>query len=242
LYGEIYLLGFMALGFLLGMTHALEADHLAAVGSLAVGAKPTKRGIALSGFAWGLGHTITLFLICTGAILLGLTLTEHVTAVLEFCVGIVLVLLGGDIFRRLYLKKIHFHIHTHETGMKHLHAYSHDQNNHDINKHSHTRAPFLRALVIGLLHGAAGSSGLLALAIATTKDPIISLGYVFVFGAGSILGMASLSLVVAWPLKAAEKHAVLLYQGFPYGAGLFAICLGLNVILASAPSAFAYSF
>ncbi len=232
----------MALGFLLGMIHALEADHLAAVGSLASGVKSKKWGVALSGFAWGLGHAITLFLICTGAILLGLTLTEHVTAVLEFCVGIMLVLLGGDIFRRLYVKKIQFHIHTHGDGMKHLHAYSHEKGRSFNYTHSHAREPFLRALVIGLVHGAAGSSSLLALAIATTKDPIIALGYVFVFGIGSILGMASLSMVVAWPLKVAEKHAVLLYKGFPYGAGIFAIYIGFSVILTSAPSAFAHSF
>ena len=153
-----------------------------------------------------------------------------------------LILLGGDIFRRLYLKKIQFNIHTHGDGMKHLHAYSNDQGKDFTHTHSHPRKPFLRALVIGLVHGAAGSSSLLALAIATTKDPIIAVGYIFVFGVGSILGMASLSMVVAWPLKVAKKHALLLYKVVPYGVGIFAIYLGFSVILTSAPSAFANSF
>lgn len=69
--------GFLALGFLIGMQHALEADHLAAVGTRAAGRHGGKCGLALRGAVWGLGHTLTLFAVCVAVILLGLTLTEQ---------------------------------------------------------------------------------------------------------------------------------------------------------------------
>lgn len=89
--------GILALGFLIGMSHALETDHLAAVASMAADRSPSARHarpryLALRGAAWGFGHTITLFAICTSVILFGLVLTEEHAAALEFGVGVMLVL------------------------------------------------------------------------------------------------------------------------------------------------------
>lgn len=95
----------------------------------------------------------------------------------------------------------------------------------------------MRALVIGLVHGAAGSAGLLALAVAATQQPWTAVGYVAVFGLGSILGMAALSLVAAWPLGAAERHARWIHNGLSIGAATLAVVLGIDVMAESAGTA-----
>ena len=230
--------GFLALGFLIGMQHALEADHLAAVGTMAVGGTASKRRLALSGAVWGLGHTITLFAICAAAILLGLSLTERLAAALEFGVGVMLVLLGLDVLRRMRARRVHFHVHAHHGGRRHFHAHSHagasDPHEEDPHDHRHPEGFPLRALAIGLSHGAAGSAGLLALAVAATREAWVAVGYVLVFGLGSILGMAALSCAAAWPLSAAKRHATWLHTGLSLGAAALAIVLGVGVMAETA--------
>ena len=232
--------GFLALGFLIGMQHALEADHLAAVGAMAAGPGSPRR-LALCGAVWGLGHTITLFALCSAVILLGLTLTEEAAAALELGVGVMLVLLGLDVLRRMRARQIHFHVHAHDGGRPHLHAHSHAgatrPHGRDPHDHGHPAGFPLRALVVGLVQGAAGSAGLLALAVAATREPWVAVGYVAVFGLGSILGMAALTFVAAWPLGAAERHARRIHGGLSLGAAALAVVLGLDVIVASAGTA-----
>ncbi len=233
--------GFLALGFLIGMQHALEADHLAAIGTMAAGRKGSRRGLALRGAVWGLGHTITLFAICTAVILMGLTLTERMAAALEFGVGAMLVLLGLDVLRRMRARRIHFHAHRHGGGRPHLHAHSHHgattPHGLDPHEHRHPEGFPLRALLVGLAHGAAGSAGLLALAVAATREPWVAVGYVALFGLGSILGMAALSFVAAWPLGAAERQAKWLHGGLSLGAAVLAVWIGIDVMAATAADA-----
>ncbi len=233
--------GFLALGFLIGMQHALEADHLAAVGTLAVGTRKSKTRLALWGAAWGLGHGLTLFAICAAAILLGLTLTDRAAAAFEFGVGVMLVLLGFDVIRRMRARRVHFHAHVHGDGRPHLHAHSHEgaktPHGRDPHRHRHPSGFPVRALVIGLVHGAAGSAGLLALAVAATRQPWTAVGYVAVFGLGSILGMTVLTLVAAWPLGAAERHAKWIHNGLSIGAAALAVVLGIDVMAETAGTA-----
>lgn len=225
--------GFLLLGFVIGMGHALEADHLAAVAAMSIG-KSSPKSLALRGAAWGLGHTLTLFAICTAAILFGLALTDRAAAALEFAVGVMLVLLGLDVLRRLRKARVHFHVHDHGGGRPHLHAHSHlgaavphDRDPHD---HTHRHAFPIKAVLVGLVHGAAGSAGLLALAVAASKDAWLAVGYVALFGIGSMLGMAALSFIAAWPLGWAERAAKWLHTGVHIGAAAAAILLGLHVM------------
>jgi len=229
------------LGFLIGMQHALEADHLAAVSTMALGGHQSKRSLVLRGAVWGVGHTITLFAICAAVILLGLTLTDRMAATLEFAVGVMLVLLGLDVVRRMRKQRVHFHVHEHDDSRLHLHAHSHEgatkPHGSDPHEHRHPKGFPLRALFIGLVHGAAGSAGLLALAVAATRDAWSAVAYVAVFGVGSILGMAALSFVAAWPLGAAERHAKWLHNGLSIGAAALAIGLGIDVMAETAGAA-----
>ncbi len=230
--------GFLALGFLIGMQHALEADHLAAVGTMVVGRRGSKRGLVLRGAVWGVGHTITLFAICAAVVLMGLTLTDRVAAALEFGVGVMLVLLAVDVFRRMRAQRVHFHAHAHDERRPHIHAHSHKgarvAHTRDPHHHRHPTKFPLRALIVGLVHGAAGSAGLLALAVAATQEPWVAVGYVAIFGLGSILGMATLSFVAAWPLVAAERHAKWIHSSLALGAAVLAVGLGINVMAGTA--------
>ena len=179
-------------------------------------AKTPQKGLALRGAIWGLGHTLTLFAVCAAVLLLGFTLTDRVAALLEFSVGIMLVLLGANVLWHMRRKRVHFHVHSHGNGKTHIHAHSHAhttvEHARDPHDHRHPERLPLRALWVGLLHGAAGSAGLLALVVAATQEPMLALGYVALFGLGSIVGMALLSAAIAWPLGKVEKQAKVFSQ------------------------------
>lgn len=236
------MIAILALGVLLGMQHALEADHLAAIGAMAGKRGGSRRAFVVRGALWGLGHSITLLAIGAAVIVLGLTLTARMSAVLEFAVGAMLVALGVDVIGKLVRRRIHFHLHDHG-GDRHLHAHSHagEAGPHRASRHDHSHPTGLplRALVVGLVHGAAGSSALLALIAVSVHEPRWALAYIALFGAGSIAGMAVLSFVAAVPLAAIERKALWLHRGLSLGAGAVAIGLGGAVMSRTMAAAFA---
>lgn len=221
------------LGFLVGMGHALEADHLAAVGAMSNN-KSSPKKLAIMGMTWGVGHTLTLFLICSLVIFFGFVLTEQAAAALEFSVGVLLVSLGCNVLWRLYKDKVHFHAHDHGDGKVHVHAHSHKTSSlphsDDPHDHKHENRLALKPLFVGLVHGAAGSAALLALALAATQDPWMAASYILLFGIGSIVGMAALTCVAAWPLKFAEQSARWAHRSLFIVIGVLTIGLGLTVI------------
>ena len=232
---------FLALGFVVGMGHALEADHLAAVGALSA-KKASRKRLALLGATWGLGHTITLFALCAAVIFLGLVLTERLSAALEFSVGIMLVVLGFQVVFKMRRKKVHFHVHDHGDGHRHIHAHSHEESkvahSADAHEHKHAKGFPLKALLVGLVHGAAGSAGLIALALAATRDSWAALSYVAAFGIGSIIGMALLTLAASWPLGYAQSGTGWLFKGTQMAIAAIAIWIGVSVMLETGPVAF----
>lgn len=202
------MIGVLALGLLMGMQHALEADHVAAVSSLAASQR-SWRSILRHGVIWGIGHTLTLVLVAGAAIGLGSALDDRTASWLESAVGIMLVLLGGHVLWRLAIDRIHFHIHGHDDGTRHLHAHSHraEQAPHDASAHRHEhpqRFPW-RALGVGFMHGMAGSAALLILTAASAGSPALGIVYVLLFGVGSIVGMGALSLAIAVPITLSAR-------------------------------------
>ena len=195
-------------GCLVGMQHALEADHLTAVAAMSTG-RVSRRALVLRGGFWGLGHTITLLAICGVLLVAGKAISPRAEAVLEALVGVMLVLLGASVLRSLWRKRPHFHVHEHSPGVRHLHWHAHSGDNphsQSPHRHGHADIGLARALTVGMVHGAAGSAGLLVLA-ATADSVLNALGYVLAFGAGSIVGMAALSFVASFPLKLMERSA-----------------------------------
>ncbi len=225
-------------GFFLGMRHAVEADHIAAVASLSSQSKSIREGIRM-GAAWGLGHTLTLFFFGSIVLFVANIMPEQIVRGIEFAVGIMLILLGADVLRHVIRDRVHFHSHMHSqtggAGKRHFHAHSHiGENKRDHNpashQHSHPRGFPLRALLVGLMHGMAGSAALILLTLQTLTSPWLGLVYIAVFGVGSIAGMALFSVVISVPLRAA-RHMTLVYNGFQTAIGVATIGLGFFVLV-----------
>lgn len=220
--------GILLLGILIGMRHAFEADHVAAVASLATRTH-TLRDSVKHGAVWGLGHTITLFIFGSAVILMDSVMPERLAQGLEFIVGLMLVVLGIDVIRRMIKEKVHFHTHKHDDGEQHFHAHSHKgekTHNPDHHQHEHKSNFPMRALLVGLMHGMAGSAALILLTLQTVKSPVTGLLYMLLFGFGSILGMAVLSLIISIPLKLTSNGLTWLHNGFHLAVGLTTIVLG----------------
>ncbi len=227
----------LGLGFLLGMQHALEADHIAAVSSIA--ARRTDVGdIVKHGLTWGLGHTLTLFAFAGAAIILGEAIPEHFAQPLEVAVGLMLVGLGAHVLWRLWCDRVHFHRHDHGDGQAHVHAHSHAGETvaHSRASHLHAHGFRWRTLLVGLMHGMAGSAALFVLAVSQPSSPVVGLGYVALFGIGSMVGMAALSTVIAVPLAVSARWLTWANRGLQGTVGIVTVTIGVMTIAATVPA------
>ena len=191
------------LGSLLGMRHALEPDHLAAVSTL-VTTERTGYKAALLGMCWGLGHTLSLVAVGTALVILRAEMPPRVSDLFELCVALMLIALG---LRAIYLAArqgpagpVHAH---HHGGRLHVHRGA------PAHIHIGTWTLARRPLLVGAIHGLAGSGALTALVLATLPSTSARLAYMAVFGLGSTLGMAALSGLLGWPLARVGNHRAL---------------------------------
>jgi High-affinity nickel-transport protein len=223
--------GVLGLGFLLGMQHALEADHIAAVSSIAA-RRTDIRDIVKHGLTWGLGHTLTLFVFAGAAILLGHAIPEHLARPLETAVGIMLVGLGAHVLWRLWRDRVHFHRHRHGDGTEHIHVHSHVNENipHRNSAHEHPHGFRWRSLLVGLMHGMAGSAALLVLAVSQVANPAYGMFYVLLFGIGSMIGMGALSVVIAVPLAVSARWLTFANRGLQGCVGIVTMAIGATTI------------
>ena len=228
------MLGILGLGFLLGMQHALEADHIAAVSSIA--ARRTELGdIVKHGLTWGLGHTLTLFAFACAAILLGHAIPEHLARPIETAVGVMLVGLGAHVLWRLWRDRVHFHKHGHGDGTVHMHAHSHagETAPHRRTAHAHEHGFRWRTLLVGLMHGMAGSAALLVLAASQASSVAAGLGYVALFGIGSMVGMGALSVVIAVPLAVSARGLTSANSALQGAVGIITMAIGVTTVIAT---------
>jgi ABC-type nickel/cobalt efflux system permease component RcnA len=224
--------GILGLGFLLGMQHALEADHIAAVSSIA--ARRSHVGdIVKHGLTWGLGHTLTLFAFAGAAILLGHVIPDSLSRPIEIAVGIMLVGLGAHVLWRLWRDRVHFHTHGHGDGTVHIHAHSHagETAAHRRDAHAHDHGFRWRTLLVGLMHGMAGSAALLMLTVSQASSPAVGLGYVALFGIGSMIGMGVLSAIIAVPLAVSARWLTWANRGLQGAVGIVTVAIGLTTIV-----------
>jgi high-affinity nickel permease len=222
---DLSIFSIMLIGFLLGLRHATEADHLAAVSTI-VSEKKNLFASSIVGGLWGLGHTISLFVVGLVVIFLKLQISPEIEAKLEAVVGVMLVLLGLNALRKLYLaRNSHLHAHEHE-GHKHLHVHSHGEKIDE--KWHHNLSP--RSVVIGMVHGLAGSAALMLLVVPTIKSPLIAVSYILVFGIGSIGGMMLMSFLVGLPFHFTAKKFVSYNKLIRFAAAVFSFGLGLTII------------
>lgn len=214
----------LGLGFLMGMRHALEADHIAAVSSIAAG-RTRMADIVRHGLTWGLGHTLTLFSFAGVAIILGRTIPAALAGHLEAAVGVMLVGLGSHVLWQLWCDRMRL---PHSHDVRHFHVGDWVPNG------SAERPPELgfrwRSLAVGLMHGMAGSAALLVLAVSQVADPLQGVVYVMLFCMGSMIGMGALSSVIAVPLMASARLLTGMNHTLQAAVGLLTIGIGTTTI------------
>lgn len=220
------LLTILGFGFLLGLRHAMDADHVAAVSTL-LSQRPNFKTSGFIGIWWGLGHTMMLMLVGLVVMTFQIRILPIWREGLEMGVGVMLVAMGSSLAWTLYRERWHFHVHQHE-GQSHMHFHSHRQEEGHI--HSHWFRLSFPPFLVGMTHGLAGSAALVVLVISTTHSIWEGMTYILVFGVGSILGMLLLGMAMTVPLiwSAGLSHRALrTLQGV---ASVCSIAVGLSMI------------
>lgn len=214
-------------GFLMGILHAKDPDHVAAVSTI-VSERESLWSSAIIGGIWGVGHSLALIIAGVAVLLLDFEITPETSRWLEFSVGIMLILLGLNVFRKLVTgKKLHFHEHSHGDH-KHVHLHTHENGATPDGSHHLLRfSP--RALIVGMVHGLAGSGGLMLAIIPTIDSRSLGLIYILIFGIGSIGGMIIMSLLVGLPFHLTARRLDKLNTIFQIVAGIASIAVGAIV-------------
>ncbi len=217
-------LALLVLGLLLGLQHAVEPDHLAAVGTLVLRRRNTRRVTRL-GLLWGLGHAGILLAVGLSLYLLRLQIPEVWAERGEALAGGMLILLGFLATREHLGRRVHFHLHRHDEevhGHFHLHA---AEPGHD-HEHEHRFRLEGQSLLVGIVHGLAGSGALLILAAASTHTLGGVLTLLLSFGAGSLIGMAALATALGHVSRHLLRYGEPLFRGVGTAAGLLSVILG----------------
>jgi ABC-type nickel/cobalt efflux system permease component RcnA len=237
------LLGILALGFVLGMRHATDPDHVIAITTI-VARQRGSRGAAWIGAAWGVGHSLTILIVGGGIILFRWVIPERLGISMELAVGVMLVLLGvltlRDYFRVLPPAG-HSHAHAHGDYV-HTHPHGHDPEAHP---HGADATPvgwldrrlgglrgyqLARPLVVGVVHGLAGSAAVALLVVTTIGNPRWSLFYLFMFALGTIGGMALITSALTLPFAYGERVSVRVTGGLRVASGALSLGFGLFMV------------
>src|SRR5215212_9387228 len=193
LHGQVGVGVILLISLLLGLRHASDPDHLAAVTTLIASEKDRVRKAGVMGLLWGLGHGTTLVLVGLPLVLLNQYLPEVVSKVAEVAIGCIIVLLAVRLLVRWRQGFYHAHVHTHDSGEAHRHVHSHARDEaHGHAHHVPKRTP-LSSYGVGLVHGIGGSGGLTLLLISTIADKVQATGALVLFAVGTAVSMALLS-------------------------------------------------
>ncbi len=221
--------GILLLGLLTGLRHSIEGDHVAAVSMIVASGGKKLRGAPLLGTLWGLGHTATLFAAGLLVLLLAANIPEGVSGQLEFGVGIMLLFLAvttltgfsaGKFFRGLVRKQSHSHSHTHpEHGIVHTHEHGHEAEH----RHGH------KSIIIGMIHGMAGSGAVMLVVLSTIQSVPLGLAYIAIFGAGSIASMAGVSTLIGLPFAKMRNYAKMTFA-LRYASAMVAFVIGAGLV------------
>jgi len=218
------------LSFGLGLRHALEPDHLAAISTI-VSDRKTLWGASATGALWGVGHTAALLLVGVIVIVLEFQVSERISAFFEFAVALMLIGLGlNTLVKLLRGGKIHWHVHAHG-GITHAHPHVHgasEVQTHSRSSQTHHGVKFgMRPVAVGLLHGLAGSGALMLLILTTIPSTAIALSYILIFGIGSIGGMVVMSTLIGLPFHVAFDRFSAAERLLRLAAGCFSLVFGI---------------
>ena len=224
----VEILSILATGFSLGLRHALDADHLVAVSTIMNERKGFLSG-SLVGALWGVGHTAALFVIGAIIILFNVHMPPMLSATVELLAALVLVALGVNVLWKVRRGAV-LHAHSHRHG-EFLHAHPHLHEHAGAHKHeaasSHHRLTGMskKPLLLGMLHGMAGSAGLMLVVLATISSRLLAVVYILLFGIGSMCGMFLMSMMIGMPLSMSARNQRL-NRYTRVSLGIVSICLG----------------
>ncbi len=250
----ISFLSILFLGFFLGMRHATDADHVIAVTTI-VSRERTIRHAALVGITWGIGHTLTMLGVGGAIISFGVLIPPRLGLSLEFSVGLMLIFLGllnlrsfstwlNQTFRTEgKIDQDHYHDHPHSHG-DHVHTHPHG---HEARTHGHreNQTPTawldrrmgrlslyqtLRPLMVGIVHGLAGSAAVALLVVPIIHKPFWALAYLLVFGCGTIAGMMLITAAIALPFTYTATRSAAFNRRLGLASSLLSVAFGLFII------------
>jgi high-affinity nickel-transport protein len=240
----VELLTVVLLGFFLGMRHATDADHVIAVTTI-VSRQRTVSGAALVGMLWGLGHTLTILVVGGSIVVFGVVIPPRLGLGMELGVALMLIALGvltlvGSLRRLGSAPGADRHSHPHAHGdYVHTHPHGHAPATHG---HDESRTPqarldrwlgglgayqAARPVVVGLVHGLAGSAAVALLVLATIRDPRWAVAYLLVFGVGTIAGMGLVTLAVALPFAYTAGRSAAFHRALATASGVLSLAFGL---------------
>ena len=221
-----------------GLEHAFEADHLLAVNSLVTNRTNFKESVK-DGIFWGIGHTVTIFVVAVLMIGFKVNVSEHIFSYLEATVGLMLVILGVYRLSKLFKKNTHSHTYSHShtlsnlDSVSHLHSHTYTHS-HIVSTSNHTHPNklngFSAAFGVGLVHGLAGSGALVVLVLSQMKTTLEGLSYILIFGIGSIIGMFIASGLFSLPYGKSILKSQKLQIGLIIVSSLLCVFYGGHVI------------
>jgi high-affinity nickel-transport protein len=239
-------LSFMALGFFLGMRHATDADHVIAVGTIVTRQRTVIGGI-LVGAVWGIGHTLTIVAVGVAVIVFRVTIPTRVGLTFEMAAALMLIALGLWSLSSLrpsalrHTAAVHSHPHSHGDYV-HSHRHGHGPGDHG---HPEDRTPqawldrhlgrlgiyqLLRPLIVGVMHGLAGSAAIALLVLTAIDDARWALGYLALFGLGTIVGMIIVTAAVAVPVAYTSERSPRIERRLRLAAGVLSVAMGAFIV------------
>ena len=247
----VQFLSILAIGFFLGMRHATDPDHVIAVTTIVTRQKKPGRAAAI-GALWGIGHTLTIFVVGAVIIVFGLSIPPRLGLTMELGVGIMLIVLGAinisSFFRDMTgavaitseQAVVHSHAHSHGDYV-HRHAHAHSP---EVHAHKPEQTPLasadrmlgklrgyqqVRPLVVGIVHGLAGSAAVALLVLTTIRDPRWALAYLLLFGLGTVGGMTLITMSMASALHLFRHRGNGFSRNLGVASGLVSLAFGLIV-------------
>jgi ABC-type nickel/cobalt efflux system permease component RcnA len=230
--GSLSTIAVLGVGLVFGLKHATEVDHVIAVTTIVSQHKSVWRS-ALVGALWGAGHTAALLVTGTLVLFLRVAIPERVSSWLEFGVALMIIGLGAAALWRVLREGSGVHVHKHmHDGLSHVHVHFHEQETkHDstsVSSHSHAISRIgIRPLLIGTMHGLAGSGALTLLVLTQIRSTWIGLLYLAIFSVGSIVGMLLMSGLIGLPFALTSKNLTTFHHRLQTAAALLSICFGI---------------
>ena len=226
------LMAILGLGLVFGLKHATEVDHVVAISTI-VGRHRNVFRSAFVGALWGAGHTVSLLGIAIVVLWFRVAIPERVSGWLEFGVALMIIGLGVSALWRSLRKNAKFHVHQHRhDGISHTHVHFHEHETQHKralpSHHSHGVSRIgWKPVMVGMMHGLAGSGALTLLVLTQISSAWIGLLYVLTFGLGSIAGMLLMSGLIGLPFALTSRKLTHAHQGLQTLAAILSICFGV---------------